>query len=92
MIAAYGGSCACCAEAIPELLTLEHVNADGARHRADVGRNAQAQLVDLKRRGWPTEGYTVLCFNCNIGKGTGPSCPHEWPKYTRRSIAGDVSL
>jgi len=91
MIRAYGGKCQCCAEFVPQLLTLEHVEGDGARHRADVGRNAQAQLVDLKRRGWPKEGYTVLCFNCNIGKGTGTSCPHMWPENHRRSISGDVS-
>ena len=81
MIAAYGSKCNCCGERIPELLTLEHVAGDGAKHRRGVGQNAQAQLVDLKKRGWPRDGYTVLCFSCNLGKGTGEACPHTYPEY-----------
>lgn len=77
MIAAYGGACTCCSEPRPEFLSLEHTAGDGAAHRAKVGRNGQAQLVDLKRRGWPKDGYTVLCFNCNIAKGAHGQCPHQ---------------
>ena len=75
MIAAYGRVCECCGESIWQFLSLEHKNKDGALHRRKVGDNAQAQLVDLKRQGWPREGYGLLCFNCNIGAGTG-ECPH----------------
>lgn len=77
MIAAYGGKCECphCGIAIAAFLTLEHKAKDGAAHRARVGKNAQAQLLDLKRRGWPSGEYGLLCFNCNIGAGTG-TCPH----------------
>lgn len=78
MIAAYGARCACCDEAHPEFLTLEHKNLDGAAHRAAVGRNGQAQVLDLKRRGWPKEGYTLLCFNCNLASYHHGSCPHTW--------------
>jgi hypothetical protein len=77
MIAQYGGACTCCTESHPEFLSLEHMLGDGAEHRREVGRNGQAQLVDLKRRGWPQEGYTVLCFNCNIAKGAKGKCPHQ---------------
>lgn len=88
MIAAYGGRCYCCGENIPDFLTLEHLAGDGAAHRAAVGRNAQAQLLDLKRRGWPQEGYTVACFNCNLGRGIAERCPHIlWP----RSCASSAS-
>lgn len=76
MIRAYGGACACCDETIPEFLTLEHMRGDGGAHRSEVGRNAQAQLVDLKKRGWPTDGFTILCFNCNLAKGQNGMCPH----------------
>lgn len=79
MIAAYGGECACCHIAFPEFLTLEHRNLDGAAHRAAVGRNAQAQILDLQRRGWPRDGYTLLCFNCNLASYHHGSCPHTWP-------------
>ena len=78
MIDAYGGKCECphCDVTIPEFLTLEHKRKDGAEHRRRVGRNAQAQLLDLKRQGWPTEDHGLLCFNCNLGAGTG-ECPHN---------------
>lgn len=75
MIASYGGACECCGEVIPQFLSLEHKNKDGGAHRRRVGDNGQAQLVDLKRQGWPREGYGLLCFNCNIGAGKG-ECPH----------------
>jgi hypothetical protein len=39
--------------------------------------------VDLKRQGWPKDGYTVLCLNCNIAKGATGTCPHTWPEYQR---------
>lgn len=80
MIEVYGGKCECCGEEIAEFLTLEHKRKDGAEHRRKVGQNAQAQLVDLKRRGWPKEGFGLLCFNCNLGAGTS-ECPHTWEKY-----------
>lgn len=77
MIEAYGGKCECphCDVTIPAFLTLEHKSKDGAAHRRQVGRNAQAQLLDLKRREWPSDEYGLLCFNCNLGAGMG-ECPH----------------
>lgn len=83
MIKAYGGACACCGEDIPHFLSLEHTRGDGAEHRRKVGDNAQAQLVDLKRRGWPKDGYTVLCLNCNIAKGAHGTCPHQMEEYQK---------
>lgn len=79
MIAAYGRQCSCCGVKIKEFLTLEHRNFDGAAHRAAVGRNAQAQILDLKKRGWPQDGYTLLCFCCNLASYHHGSCPHTWP-------------
>jgi hypothetical protein len=32
---------------------------------------------DLKKRGWPQEGYTVLCMNCNFAQRFGHRCPHK---------------
>lgn len=90
MIAAYGSKCECpyCNETIPEFLTLEHKRKDGAEHRLRVGRNAQAQLLDLRRQGWPTEDFGLLCFNCNIGAGKS-QCPHF--AYATQ-ILGDVAM
>lgn len=77
VIAAYGGACTCCLVSTYEFLTLEHLRGDGAAHRAAVGRNAQAQLLDIKNRGFPPE-YTILCYNCNLAKAIYKSCPHTW--------------
>lgn len=89
MIAAYGSQCACCTINIPQFLTLEHKNLDGATHRAAVGRNGQAQVLDLKRRGWPQDGYTLLCFNCNLASYHHGSCPHTWPDGERPCTFSD---
>lgn len=76
MVAAYGGRCACrrCPETNPAFLTLEHVNHDGKVHRAKVGSHTYA---DLRRRGWPKDGYTLLCWNCQAMTRYGRVCPHE---------------
>lgn len=76
LIAAYGGRCACakCPETNPAFLTLEHVNGDGKKHRKEAGSHTYA---DLRRRGWPQEGYTLLCWNCNAMTRNGRTCPHE---------------
>jgi hypothetical protein len=75
LIAAYGGKCACerCPESNQAFLTLEHVNKDGKQHRQEMGSHTYA---DLRRRGFPQEGYTLLCWNCNAGSRFTGVCPH----------------
>ena len=75
MLMAYGGHCACCGESEPAFLTLEHLNGDGAAHRKATGGPAGA-WVDLRKRGWPKDGYTLLCWNCNCATRYGTPCPH----------------
>lgn len=75
-LAAYGGKCTCCGEAEPVFLTLEHVQRDGRKHRELVGTSHQV-LADLRRRGWPSGLYTILCFNCNRARWTLGVCPHQ---------------
>lgn len=77
MLDAYGGKCSCCGEAEHRFLTLEHVNRDGGKHRAAVGKSALTVYMDLKRRGWPKDGYTVFCWNCNMATRYGEPCPHR---------------
>lgn len=74
----YGGKCACCGESIPRFLTLDHVNSDGTAHRSSLkGNGAEYQLRDLRARGWPKDGYAIMCWNCNVGrKLNGGICPH----------------
>lgn len=75
LLEAYGGKCACqkCPETNPAFLTLEHVGGGGREHRKAVGSHAYA---DLRRRGFPQEGYTLLCWNCNAGSRFTGVCPH----------------
>ena len=63
-ITSYGGKCSLCGETHPEFLTIDHINGGGTRHRAEVGRG-WAFYTHLKRLGWPTDTYRVLCANCN---------------------------
>lgn len=76
LVAAYGGRCACtkCPETNPAFLTLDHINGDGRAHRMKLGSHTYA---DLRRRGWPREGYRLLCWNCNAMTRFGRTCPHE---------------
>ena len=75
MIAAYGGACSCCGEVREPFLTIEHTNHDGREHRAKSGGSREV-WKDLKRRGWPKDGYTVFCMNCNWATRLGKPCPH----------------
>ena len=75
---AYGGHCTCCGEAERGFLTLEHLNGSGKAHRKQCGgKYILRMLADLRRRGWPKDGYTILCFNCNCAKSRFGSCPHK---------------
>lgn len=77
MLNAYGPFCHCCKEAHLDFLTLEHINGDGADHRRTVGNRSESVLIDLRKRGWPQDGYTVLCMNCNWGSRKKGICPHN---------------
>ena len=76
MLRAYGPVCSCCGEDREPFLTLEHLNRDGSKHRKRVGGGANT-CRDLRNRGWPQEGYTVLCMNCNWATRFGGICPHQ---------------
>lgn len=87
---AYGGKCTCCGIKEIEFLTLEHIFNDGAKERKQlredgiVGKKKAVGSVIyklLKKRGWPKDRYTVLCWNCNCARKWGRPCPHEKIKY-----------
>lgn len=75
-MAAYGGSCACCGEVELAFLSLDHINGDGHLHRKEVGYG-QAVWLDLRRQGFPQEGFRVLCMNCQFGVRRVEGCPHQ---------------
>jgi hypothetical protein len=76
MLVAYGEYCHCCGETEEEFLTLEHLNRDGGKHRKEVG-GGWAVIRELRDNGWPTDGYTILCMNCNWATRFGSTCPHK---------------
>lgn len=64
----YGGRCVDCGETEITFLTLEHLSRDGQEHRKKFGGYTNHMLLDLKRRNWPKDKYSLLCFNCNRKK------------------------
>lgn len=64
---AYGGyRCSWCGIDDPIVLTIDHVDNDGAEHRKTV-RSGAPFYKWLRDQGYPV-GYVVLCMNCNHGK------------------------
>lgn len=72
---AYGHTCACCGESNEAFLQIDHVNDDGAQHRAQY-TSASQLYASIKRAGYPLE-YQILCANCNMAKGRAGGCPHK---------------
>lgn len=76
VITKYGGKCSCCGEGRIEFLTIDHVNNDGAKHRAEIGKGSDQTYRWLIHNGFP-DGFQVLCYNCNIAKSVYGACPHQ---------------
>lgn len=81
----YGNECACCGEKEPYFLSIDHINEDGAKHRAEImgsaerGRRIGSTIFYkwLDKNDFP-DGFQVLCHNCNMGKHmNGGICPHK---------------
>ena len=62
--------CAMCGLAAMNNLTIDHVNGGGTEHRKEIGCELYKWLID---NNFP-DGYQVLCFACNLKKGTSTSC------------------
>lgn len=73
-LARYGDKCACCGETTYEFLCIDHINGGGARQRRETKKHIYHWL---KQAGWPTQGFQVLCHNCNLAKGFYGQCPHR---------------
>lgn len=73
VMTAYGGAkCKCCGEDCLSMLTIDHVNNDGAKHRNHVtgnrGREVSVEMYCwIENHNYPP-GFQVLCYNCNISK------------------------
>lgn len=75
MFSQYGQECKCCGEKNLLFLTIDHKDSDGRNERKKFGAR---WLSQLKKRGWPQNGYQILCWNCNCGRAVnGGICPHK---------------
>jgi hypothetical protein len=75
----YGGyKCVCCGITEPTMLTLDHVDGGGTRHKKEIGRGYHYYRW-LKNNGFPTK-LQVMCYNCNSSKHlNGGICVHKRP-------------
>lgn len=96
VIQAYGGPvCACCGETHVSMMTLDHINGGGIKHRTEIAnQRGWKQKVSgvafyryLVNQGFPP-GYQVLCFNCNFSKHLLGVCAHQSEKVRRSSSRG----
>lgn len=84
----YGEFCACCGETYRAVLSIDHINEDGAAHRREIGRNLYRWLVN---NGFPS-GFQTLCRNCNWAKAYGGCWHKESREWTRRFIPESLRL
>jgi hypothetical protein len=63
----YGGACKHCQENRLLLLTIDHINGGGNRHRQTMGEGGNRIYVWLRKHTYPN-GFQVLCYNCNAAK------------------------
>lgn len=73
----YGGinpTCKCCGESNMKFLTIDHIEGGGSEHRRGSAKGGIGFW--LKKNEYP-DGFQILCFNCNCGKGIYGVCPHS---------------
>ena len=90
---AYGGPvCACCGERHFSMLTIDHINNDGAKHRLEIGngkKNVGSRLYQWLITNKFPKGLQVLCFNCNSSKYlNGGICEHKLEEGSTTSRNG----
>jgi len=74
----YGWECKCCGETIPQFLTIDHVNNDGAKVKK-YGKRLSGHILyhEIIKENFPSK-YRILCWNCNSGRHMNKGvCPHE---------------
>jgi hypothetical protein len=78
VLAEYGGICQCCGENKIQLLTIDHINNDGAEHRKINNIKGGTSFYRwIVRNNFPKDILQILCFNCNCSKGFLGYCPHS---------------
>jgi len=59
--------CSRCGIIDTDVLTIDHINGGGNKHRRELGICSSHFNRWLKKNDYP-DGYQVLCFNCNVKK------------------------
>lgn len=80
IIAGYGGVCVHCGDDRWQVLTVDHINGGGTRHRKQFHGNAGMFYRWLRDQGFPRDDYRLLCYNCNCARahtGALPPVPYE---------------
>ena len=85
----YGNQCACCKAT--KRLTIDHIKAEGGRHRNFLKKNPWAIYEWLWNHKYPA-GFQVLCYDCNEAKWDGPYCPLHWSKIPAQRQYVEESL
>lgn len=83
--------CKSCLETDIDVLTLDHINDDGAEHRRRLGINSGYHFYcwlrnEHKRLGQYPGGLQVLCFNCQLRKQL-KSASHSSVQMKRECLA-----
>lgn len=69
IIKEYGNKCAYCNEKRVKLLTIDHVDNDGAEHKRKINREGSGFYRWLLKNNFPKiPKLQVLCMNCNWSK------------------------
>lgn len=79
----YGLCCHWCKEDDLDVLSIDHTNNDGGKHRKETGLKGTRFYTWLKASGWP-KGFKTLCFNCNFSKHKNGGVLGVWRFRTRR--------
>ena len=67
VIKGLGGKCVCCGESEDQFLSIHHIGGGGRKHEEEVGRGGGI-FRDIRKQGYPTNRYQVLCHNCHFAR------------------------
>lgn len=94
VIKAYGSACACCGEAEPKFLSIDHKDGGGSAHRSKVthGVSGGPFYCWLRRNGFPQKDFQLLCNNCNVAKHRYGICPHQEKRNAYEKIIAEHQI
>jgi hypothetical protein len=77
--------CECCGENDKDVLTMDHIEGGGTKHREEENIGDLYQWI--KNNNYP-DGFRILCRNCNQSLGHRGYCPHveEDREHVRKQV------